>query len=119
MARLSDRSIGRLMLALAAVAVVCLLAAGHAQAQSLGASGRTAGRVAERAPDADLGTAAGNDRASFHLGDAVRQDARQFGGPMVIAILVTAFLAFQCRADKFERKLADAPLDQGERLRFR
>ncbi len=53
------------------------------------------------------------------LDDAVRQDARHFGWPLVLGVLIALFLAFQHRADRHERKLADAPLDQGERLRFR
>ncbi|MCB1002684.1 MAG: hypothetical protein KDB35_00720, partial [Acidimicrobiales bacterium] len=53
------------------------------------------------------------------LDDAVRRDARRFGWPVVLGLLIAAFLAFQHRADRHERKLADAPLDQGERLRFR
>ena len=53
------------------------------------------------------------------LDDAVRRDARRFGWPLVLGLLIVAFLAFQHRADRHERKLADAPLDQGERLRFK
>ena len=56
---------------------------------------------------------------SDELVDAARRDARDFGWPIVIAVIVVAFLAFQHRADRHERKLADAPLDQGERLRFK
>ena len=56
---------------------------------------------------------------SDELVDAVRRDARNFGWPLVIAVAVVAFLAFQHRAERHERKLADAPLDQGERLRFK
>ncbi len=51
--------------------------------------------------------------------DAVRQDARRFGWPLVLGLAVVAFLALQGRVERHERKLADAPLDQGERLRFR
>ena len=50
---------------------------------------------------------------------AARRDARNFAWPLVIAVVVIAFLAFQYRAERHERKLADAPLDQGERLRFK
>lgn len=53
------------------------------------------------------------------LDDAVRRDARRFGWPLVLGVFIVLFLAFQHRADRHERKLADAPLDQGERLRFR
>lgn len=53
------------------------------------------------------------------IGDAVRQDARRFGWPLVLGLAVVAFLALQGRVERHERKLADAPLDQGERLRFR
>lgn len=53
------------------------------------------------------------------LDDALQRDARHFGWPLVLGVLVIAFLAFQHRADRHERKLADAPLDQGERLRFK
>lgn len=53
------------------------------------------------------------------LDDAVQRDARHFGWPVVLGLLIVAFLAFQHRADRHERKLADAPLDQGERLRFK
>lgn len=51
--------------------------------------------------------------------DAVRQDARRFGWPLLLGLAVVVFLAFQGRVERHERKLADAPLDQGERLRFR
>ncbi len=50
---------------------------------------------------------------------AVRSDARAFGWPLVIGVVVGAYLALQHRAERDERKLADAPLDQGERLRFK
>jgi hypothetical protein len=53
------------------------------------------------------------------LGDAVERDARDFGWPVVVAVLVGLFLFFQGQVDRHEPKLADAPLDQGERLRFR
>lgn len=61
-----------------------------------------------------LGLAPSDDLAA-----AARGDARHFGWPFVIGLLIVAFLAFQHRADRHERKLADAPLDQGERLRFK
>ena len=56
---------------------------------------------------------------SDDLGEAIKQDARHFGWPLVVAVLVSLFLYFQGQVDRQEPKLADAPLDQGERLRFR
>ena len=64
--------------------------------------------------DLAAGTAAKRD-----LGSAVEQDARHFGWPLVLAVFVGLFLFFQGQVDRHEPKLADAPLDQGERLRFR
>ena len=53
------------------------------------------------------------------LTDAIEHDLRHFAWPVVLGVLIAAFLALQDRADRHERKLADAPLDQGERLRFK
>lgn len=70
-------------------------------------------------PVAPAQAAVSPDRPAENLGDAVQQDARHFGWPLVIAVLVWLFLFFQGQVDRQEPKMADAPLDQGERLRFR
>ena len=62
---------------------------------------------------------AGPSGSGDQIEDAVRQDARRFGWPLALGLAVVVFLALQGRVERHERKLADAPLDQGERLRFR
>ena len=53
------------------------------------------------------------------LDEALKRDARRFVWPLLLGASVVAFLSFQSRSERHERKLADAPLDQGERLRFK
>lgn len=98
---------------------------GDAAASTTGARGRGGRGGAGDAGPADA--AAGRSPAAADapvppidsVDDAVREDARRFGWPLLIGALIVGFLTFQHRADRHERKLADAPLDQGERLRFR
>ncbi|MCB9373032.1 MAG: hypothetical protein H6518_09650 [Microthrixaceae bacterium] len=101
-----------------------------AAAGATGASGRGSGGAggATRAGTDGARATSGGDPAPADevgagpagaLGEAARRDARRFAWPALLALAIGAFLVLQDRADRHERKLADAPLDQGERLRFR
>ena len=68
------------------------------------------------------GTPTASDSPSGSVGsieEALAEDLRRFGWPLLVGVMVVAFLGFQSRSERHERKLADAPLDQGERLRFK
>lgn len=85
----------------------------------VGRDGVGVGAADDAAAGRPLGTVEGTVPSVDSVDHAVREDARRFGWPLVLGGLIIGFLTFQHRADRHERKLADAPLDQGERLRFR
>lgn len=96
-----------------AVAVAIVVLAGvpvGAAAQSRDTSPSASDTPAASEPPARVGDS---------LGEAVSQDARRYLWPLLLGALVVGFLVVQSRSERHERKLADAPLDQGERLRFK
>lgn len=79
------------------------------------------GRIHDQGSSESAGRAVSETtpRSVRSLDEAMLQDVRRFGWPLVLGAAVMVFLGFQNRSERHERKLADAPLDQGERLRFK
>ena len=106
-----------LSMVLAAAIVAVVLVAAPAGAQSVEPAPSASSQ--QEAPDEPTTQPAPTPPVEDDLGEAIEQDARHFGWPVVMAVLVALFLFLQSQVDRKEPKLADAPLDQGERLRFR
>lgn len=102
----------RMTSALVAAAAIMVLAGGPVGAREpmdASVSAVVVTPEATKAPDRSVGS----------LDQALAEDLRRFGWPLLLGAAVVAFLGVQSRSERHERKLADAPLDQGERLRFK